>query len=103
MLGMTVTIEKQTYLPIIYEIRKVKITDSYHKFLGLTRSGVGCEDNRNYFVVMILSILQDIWAIFRWRWRYEGDIVGYGGRVEVKMIWHKYKLRPSQGKHKMWT
>jgi hypothetical protein len=27
------------YLPIIYNIRKVKITDSYHKFLGLTTIG----------------------------------------------------------------
>jgi hypothetical protein len=27
------------YLPIIYKIRKVKITESYHKFLGLSRSG----------------------------------------------------------------
>jgi hypothetical protein len=26
-------------LPIIYNIRKANITDSYHKFLGLTRSG----------------------------------------------------------------
>jgi hypothetical protein len=34
--------------------------------MGLTRSGVGCEDDRNYFVVMILSILQGIWVTFRW-------------------------------------
>ena len=26
-----------TYLPIIYNITEVKITESYHKFLGLTR------------------------------------------------------------------
>jgi hypothetical protein len=49
-------------LPIIYNIRKVKITESYHKFLGLTRIGAGCEGRRNHFVVMILSILQNIWV-----------------------------------------
>jgi len=32
------TIENSTYLPIIYNIRKANITDSYHKILGLTRS-----------------------------------------------------------------
>ena len=26
-----------SYLPIIYNIRKAKITDSYHKFIGLAR------------------------------------------------------------------
>jgi hypothetical protein len=30
--------------------------------LGLTRSGVGCEGDGDYFVVMILSIVQDIWV-----------------------------------------
>ena len=29
---------------------------------------MGCEGNRNYFVVMILSIVQDIWAIVRGVW-----------------------------------
>jgi hypothetical protein len=54
------------FLPIIYYIRKAKITGSYHKILGLTKSGVGCEGDRNYFVVMILSIVQDIWVGVRW-------------------------------------
>jgi hypothetical protein len=44
----------------------VKITESYHKFLGLTRIGVGCEGDRNGFVVMILSIVQDIWVGIGW-------------------------------------
>jgi hypothetical protein len=52
------------FLPIIYETRKVKIPGSYHKFLGLTRSAVGCEGDGDYFVVMILSIVQDIWVTF---------------------------------------
>jgi hypothetical protein len=36
---------------------------------GELKSGVGCEGDRNYFVVMILSILQDILAGVGWGWR----------------------------------
>jgi hypothetical protein len=53
-------------LPIIFNIREVKITDSYHKLWGLTRIGVGCEGDWDYFVVMILCILQDIWVGVGW-------------------------------------
>jgi hypothetical protein len=73
---------------------------------GELRSGVGCEGDRNYFVVMILSIVQDIWATF-------GRGVGVGGDmkrilldcrvVRVGGLWHYNKRRVSWGNHKMWT
>jgi hypothetical protein len=34
--------------------------------VGQLRSGVGCEGDRNHFVVMILSIVQDVWVTVRW-------------------------------------
>jgi hypothetical protein len=60
MLGQVSRIKKCHVLPIIFNIRKVKIADSYHKFVGLARIGVGREGDGDYFVVMILSIVQDI-------------------------------------------
>jgi hypothetical protein len=38
---------------------------------------------------MILCILEDIWVVVSgWGWRYEKDIVGFGGCAEEKIIWH---------------
>jgi hypothetical protein len=39
MLGSESRDEKSRFLPIIFNIRKAKITDAYHKILGLTRIG----------------------------------------------------------------
>jgi hypothetical protein len=39
MLGSESRDEKSRFLPIIYEIRKGKIAESYHRTLGLTRIG----------------------------------------------------------------
>jgi hypothetical protein len=52
---------------------RLNISSHYHnsgnvyniKRISRLRSGVGCEDDRNHFVVMILSILQDIWVAVR--------------------------------------
>jgi hypothetical protein len=37
-LGTITSVENSTYLPIIYNIRKVNITDSYHNILRVGRS-----------------------------------------------------------------
>jgi hypothetical protein len=39
MLGSITPEENSTYLPIIISFKEVEITDTYHKFLGLTRIG----------------------------------------------------------------
>jgi hypothetical protein len=48
--------DSKRVLLIIISFEEVKITESYHKFLGLTRSGVGCEGDWNGFVILISTI-----------------------------------------------